>query len=297
MSISGRCRAAQRRAPHPEQGKGPELPEGRICPSMAAKMNARGVGSPHPCATLKAPVLIALSILALATVGCNRSVPSPGPQFFIWSWERPDDLTFIDPGRVGVAFLASTIRLEPNGVRIEPRLQPLRVPRRTTLIAVVRVEGRGRVPGEGSDGWDRMLQCLIDAASLRAVSALQVDFDATVSQRAAYRAILCALRARLPRNFPLTITALASWCLDDPWIRDLPINEAIPMLFRMGPDAGAVREVLAAGHDFGPAMCRLSVGVSTDEPVPAVPRGRRRFVFGAGPWTQSTVSQAWEAFR
>jgi hypothetical protein len=297
MSISGRCRAAQRRAPHPEQGKGPELPEGRICPSMAAKMNARGVGNPRRLGTLRASLLCVLSILAVGTMGCPRAAPGPVPRFFIWSWERPDDLAFIDPSRVGVAFLAATIRLEADEVRIEPRFQPLRVPARTWLLAVVHVEGPGRGPSQGSEGWNQMLECLVDTASLWTVRGLQINFEATVSQRAFYRDLLNALRPRLPSDLPLTINALASWCLDDPWISDLPVDEAVPMMFRMGREAAAVRASLAAGRDFGPGICRFSVGVSTDEPVPAVPQGRKRFVFNPEPWTKSTLRQAWETLR
>lgn len=268
-----------------------------MCSSIVVTMHLCATWNSHGYGNLWSLPLLISALLAGATVGCARPTALPSPNVFIWSWERPDDLTFIDPDQVGVAFLASTIRLEPDGVRIEPRFQPLRVPRQTALIAVVRIEGHDRVPGEGSEGWDRMLQCLVDAASLRAVRGLQVDFDATTSQRAAYRAALCALRARLPRQFPLTITALASWCLDDPWIRDLPVDEAVPMLFRMGRGTVVVRRALAAGRDFGPAMCRTSVGVSMDEPIPALARRRRRFVFSAAPWTQWTLDQAREAVQ
>jgi hypothetical protein len=240
---------------------------------------------------------LVLVLLAAATVGCARPARAPVPKFFIWSWERPDDLTFIDPDRVGVAFLASTIRLEPGGVRIAPRLQPLRVPARTWLVAVVHIEGPGRGPSEGSVGWDRMLDCLTDAASLGKVRGLQIDFEATSSQRQFYRALVRALRPRLPGRLPLTITALASWCLDDSWIRDLPVDGATPMLFRMGREASVIRAELARGRDFGPAKCRCSVGVSTDEPVPVVAHGRTRYVFHPASWTESSLQEAWETLQ
>ncbi|HET6861920.1 MAG TPA: hypothetical protein VFH91_02705, partial [Pyrinomonadaceae bacterium] len=31
------------------------------------------------------------------------------PQTVVWAWERPEDLKFIDPAKIGVAYLAKTI--------------------------------------------------------------------------------------------------------------------------------------------------------------------------------------------
>ena len=62
------------------------------------------------------------------------------PPLVLWAWERPEDLRFLDPTRVGVAFLAQRVRLGPKGVSYYPRMQPLRVAQETSLVAVVRVE-------------------------------------------------------------------------------------------------------------------------------------------------------------
>lgn len=237
--------------------------------------------------------VIAVGLLGLLS-GCDRTAQPAGPATFLWSWERPDDLLFIDPTRVGVAFLAATVRLEGDGVETRPRWPSFRVPFGTALIAVVRIEGSGRGPVEGSQAWDEVLRCLVDAASLRQVGGLQIDFDAAVSQRRFYRSLLRVLRTRLPQGFPLSITALASWCLGDPWIADLPVDEVVPMLFQMGRDGEAIRAALASGHDFGPALCRCSVGLSTEETLPVVPPGRRQFVFHPVPWSPSTVRRILE---
>src|SRR5436189_297554 len=68
-----------------------------------------------------------------------------------------------------------------------------------------------------------------------------------------------------------------------PWIADLPFDEIVPMVFRMGPEGEVVRQQLAAGGDFRLARCRDAIGVSTDEPLPRVPGRRRRYVFDGGP--------------
>jgi len=94
---------------------------------------------------------------------------------------------------------------------------------------------------------------------------------------------------------PLTITALESWCEQDGWIRDLPVADATPMLFRMGP--GERR----TPSDFPAAVCRSSIGVSTDELPARVPRARRLYFFHPGPWTEkayeAAVAQAWRWWR
>jgi hypothetical protein len=89
----------------------------------------------------------------------------------------------------------------------------------------------------------------------------------------------------------LNITALASWCLGDPWIGDLPVNDAVPMLFRMGQ--GEPREIT----DFSAPVCRSSIGLSTDELRQGLPRGRRLFIFHPRPWTPQAFHDAMEIAR
>jgi hypothetical protein len=83
------------------------------------------------------------------------------------------------------------------------------------------------------------------------------------------------------------MTALASWCLGDPWVRSLPVSDAVPMLFRMG--AGEPKEMR---RDFSVAVCRASVGVSTDEIPYAIPHARRIFVFDPHAWTPEAYRAA-----
>jgi hypothetical protein len=272
------------------------LPISQIRPIVGGSVhwNPARTGRRHPALS----TLACCAALALAPAcpqgGQEPGATRPGPSTFLWSWERPDDLMFIDPGRAGVAFLAATIRLQPDGVAIVPRFQPLMVPAGTSLVAVARIEGHADGPVEGSEDWDLVLGSLVEAATLRHVSGLQVDFDAVASQRPFYRSLLVTLRGRLPRGHQLSITALASWCLDDPWIDDLPVDEAIPMLFQMGRDGPGIRAALERGREFGPGICRFAVGLSTTEPAPARLPGRRRFVFNPGPWSPSNVRQILE---
>jgi len=239
------------------------------------------------------------------------------PSLVLWAWERPEDLRFLDPERAGVAFLAGTVTLGPEGMTFQPRMQPLRVSPQTKLVAVVRIEtaadgslnptGVLLAAGPGLDvakaalyvggaALDSSLAGRVAAEIARAaegprVVAVQVDFDATVSERTFYREVLVELRRRLPAGMPISITALASWCIGDRWMASLPVDEAVPMLFRMGAGRAEVSSFLRSGRDFPERVCRGSVGVSLDEPWRKLPAGRRVYVFSPRPWMKRSFQE------
>jgi hypothetical protein len=186
-------------------------------------------------------------------------------------------LRFVDPHTTGVAFLTRTISWSGGRAESRPRLQPLKIPVGVPLMAVVRLEGIGPLP----DVQALAAPILRDAAR-PGIRALQIDFDARVSQRAWYRDLLARLRGGLPAGEPLTITALASWCAGDTWMGGLPVADAVPMLFRMGAGEPRGRSSFSAG------LCQSSLGISTDEWPAQAPRGRRLFVFSPRAWDEAT---------
>jgi hypothetical protein len=209
------------------------------------------------------------------------------PSFVLWAWERPADLRFINPHDTGVAFLADTIRLHLDGVIVRPRLQPLLVPEETKLTAVVRIDVDSDAAFSHGQITD-VVAAILRGASLPRVVAVQIDFDATSSQRPFYRALLIELRQRLRPQVPISITAFASWCLADDWISTLPVDEAVPMLFRMGAGTTDVVARLTAGRDFQAKLCQGSLGISTDERWASLPGGRRLYVFPSRTWTEQS---------
>jgi hypothetical protein len=219
------------------------------------------------------------------------------PQVVLWAWERPELLDFIDPHAVGVAFLAQTLSLSGSDVIIRPRLQPLRVPSATKLMAVTRIEvDRLRPPDLSIQQRELAAAAIADIGHLPVMTALQVDFDAAVSQRLFYRHLLQDLRRRLPASVALSITALASWCIYDDWLGGLPVDEVVPMVFRMGGDQHRVRRYLAE-DDFRAAHCRQSLGISTDEPLPTVRPTRRLYVFHSQSWRPEALVSILEEVR
>jgi hypothetical protein len=259
-----------------------------------------------------------------ALFSARRTAIRALPRTMLWAWERPEDLNFIDSRETGVAFLAETInviKIDSNGpsshsrgaVRFSVMLrrQPLHVPNGTSLIAVARIEMRSARVNElkiheAADSDSDLAPDETDASSIaaeiarlaetRGVVAIQIDFDATVSQREFYASILRELRQKIPNEMPISITALASWCFGDAWLGALPIDEAVPMLFRMGVDDRNIRSRLARGEDFISPVCRSSEGISTDEVASNISSaekyGRRIYLFHPHSWTAAAFHDA-----
>jgi len=242
-----------------------------------------------------AVVLVALTACKPKSQTRNRLDEKHFPAIVLWAWERPEDLEFLDSSRFAVAFLAQTVILKGDEVVFSPRHQPLKVSRETKLIAVTRVESQ-KTPGQPVAltpmQRERVLTLIVKTLELNRVLAIQVDFDATVSEREFYRALLLDLRAKLPDHVPLSITALASFCVGDRWLSDLPVDEAVPMIFSMGADDKTIRNLLAGGEDFREPLCQRSYGIALDERLEMkFPASRRVYVFNNHSWKASDLAK------
>ena len=220
-------------------------------------------------------------LLVAGLAGCARDPLPAFPRIVLWAWESPQRLDFLNPKDAGVAFLARTLLLRDGAIRTRTRLQPLRIPHGTALMAVVRIESAGSLPSAAD-----VADALYGESLVPGVLALQIDYDAKLSERAFYRDLIRETRRRVPAEIPIEITALGSWCASDRWMTGLPLVEAVPMFFRMGADPWR------PGDGLREPLCRASVGISTDEPLPKFPRGRRVFIFHSGPWSKAAYDNA-----
>jgi hypothetical protein len=241
---------------------------------------------------------LAVSGLSLSPVGAfegRAEAPDGLPRLMLWAWERPTDLRSLDDG-IGVAFLSQTLIVRNDAVRIEPRRNALRVSPHTPLVAVTRIETAETAAAVGDGLVGDMARAIARTMALPRVRGVQIDFDAVESERPFYRALVREARAVLGPTTPLSITALASWCAQDRWMDDLPVDEAVPMLFRMGPInqpyVGLARSPSAASRG-----CRGSLGTSLDEPLHVRAAGRRVYVFNASAWTPAAITQAMEVLE
>ena len=203
------------------------------------------------------------------------------PRITLWAWERRENLHAIPEKRVAVAYLARTLTIGAT-VESQPRRNPVVIPASEVRIPVVRIEV-GPAALLNNENSDSVVDNLLLVANQPGISALQIDFDATRSQRQFYRDIIIELRRRMPANLPLSITALASWCSNDDWLRGLPIDEAVPMMFRMEPDRLRAPASLNEFRIREP-LCRQAYGISTTEAWPADLADRRIYVFPDHGW-------------
>jgi len=158
-------------------------------------------------------------------------------------------------------------------------------------MAVVRIESDGTAE-LSLEQRTRTVAEISELSHQKNIVGVQIDFDAKQSERVFYRDLILDLRRNWPADVGLSITALASWCISDTWIKDLPVDEAVPMLFRMGADNNQIRMHLKSGGDFNLDLCRNSIGISTDELIDDLPIGRRIYIFNTQSWTQQSVNKA-----
>jgi hypothetical protein len=230
--------------------------------------------------------------VALATLVCSLGIysdtaPHPTgsmaslPRYTLWAWERREDLRAIDARRFAIAYLDQTVTIGLT-VASQPRRDPLALPSAAARIPVVRVEAPPNAVLNSTNRAD-LVDAMLASARQPGIAALQIDFDATRSERRFYRDVLFDLRRQMPPDLPLSITALASWCSYDNWLTGLPIDEAVPMFFRMEPDR---RHAASNAGDFEirEPLCQFSAGVSTTEPWPSHLAGKRIYVFPDHGW-------------
>ena len=239
---------------------------------------------------------VPLALLALlGGLSLRSDAPAPRamrtaalPPITLWAWERREDVRGLDTRRFAVAYLDRTLTIGLD-VSSQPRRDPVILPAAAARIAVVRIEAP---PTAVLDDANRraVVAELLAVARTPSLAMLQIDFDATRSQREFYRALLTDVRGAMPATLPLSITALASWCSWDGWLRGLPVDEAVPMLFRMEPDRRRAPPDLDEFRIREP-KCQSSVGVSTDEPWPSHLAGKRIYIFPGEGWRADTLAE------
>jgi Protein of unknown function (DUF3142) len=247
----------------------------------------------------KATLLSTAALLACLSVRSDTA-PLPLsrmdrlPRVTLWAWERPEDLSSADSEQFAIAYLDQTLTISLI-VHAQPRRDPVIFPAAAARIPVVRIEA-ARPALLDAEARAEAIRAILDSARAPGIAALQVDFDATRSQRDWYRELIVELRREMPPQLPLSITALASWCSYDDWLRGLPVDEAVPMFFRMEPDR---RRAPANFGDFQirEPLCRSAVGVSTGEPWPSGLSGKRIYVFPDHGWHTDLTARLERSLR
>lgn len=233
-------------------------------------------------------VVTAFALRAQASPA-RRAPPADWPPVFAWTWNRDDDLRFLPPG-AGIAAVQLSIELEGRQVRVRANHGRLTAPASAFVLPVVHIDAFERWrPALDAAQEDALVATIVAVGAHARSGAVQIDFEAAPSQRAFYRRVLGRVRARLPTEW-VSITALASWCMDDRWTADLPVDDIVAMAFRLGRDAPAVRRDIGASARWPAAEC-TGTGLAVDEGGLRPPAHRSLFLFSPKPWTAA----AWHA--
>lgn len=230
-------------------------------------------------------------VAALLSLG-GSAATSTSSDIVLWAWDRPEDLSFVDPSRVTIAYVAATIVLSGDTAKVQARLPPLTLPSGARAIPVIHVAvDRTQTPALNARQAEIMVDVARGIAMAKRPQMLQIDFEALPSQQDFYAGVLRAVRPRLAEGTALSITALTSWCMFESWTASLPVDEIVPMAFRMGRGSG-VQRALDGGQDLRQKNCRHSIGISLDEPRRALPKGRRLYVFNPKSWDRAAYEAA-----
>jgi hypothetical protein len=224
-----------------------------------------------------------------ALLTAHHAAPCGWPKVMAWTWDRPEDLRFLPPG-VGVAAVLAHIEIDDRGAHLRPGSGTVRARSDVTLLPVVHVDAFPRWHPRFDAGAESVLVgALTTMARSSHPHAVQLDFEALPSQRAFLRRVLDRTRAAVPDAW-LSVTALASWCLDVHELDDWPVDEVVAMAFRMTPHADTVRARIDRLPRWPVAACDAS-GIAADEPVHLPKVHGRLYLFSPRPWT----SERWRA--
>jgi hypothetical protein len=214
----------------------------------------------------------------------------------LWAWERPERISRLD-NKIGVAFYAGTIYINNETYSFQPRSQPLEIPDSTYLEAVVRIENKvGAAPKLSDETMESLLKKLVSIAKRPGIKAIQIDYDAKENERPFYRNFLLKLRQALPWQYPVSITALASWCLGDNWLSNMPVAEIVPMFFDMGAGRKDILSYIKFAKLEKLSVLQKSIGFSMKESdIIDILRARlesspqRIYFFSYRPWNTNAI--------
>jgi len=191
------------------------------------------------------------------------------------------------------AVLQRHILLTGNDILLRPRKRWPALPPTTLVTPVLHVEvSTVNPPTQIDKSRAIIISALLDAAAVSSSGWVQLDMEAKPSQRDFYRSLVADLRAALPPQLKLSVTALAWWCRSPAWLDGLAADEVVPMFFRMGKDDAAMRVIIEQSPATLHASCRAgSAGFSPQEPFPHAVSARyaRTYWFDRYAWKRSAA--------
>lgn len=220
----------------------------------------------------------------------------------IWAWDRFDDLSFLKDD-TSVTSYAGTFYLRDNRSIFDPRKKDLICPKDTERIPSFRIESVKKIDPDFEDSaitgiCDTIKQYLRIHSECQKM--VQIDFDARASERDLYKKLLVRLRQTLmstksTSDVKISITALASWCLKDKWMKNLDVDEIVIMLFSLGQDKEEILINLKDTNLDTGNKAPTAIGISANEPqtnealkiLGIINHAHKVYIFQSLPWTKN----------
>jgi hypothetical protein len=217
------------------------------------------------------------------------------PSVVIWAWEHNDNLEFVDPSKVAVAYYAGTIMMGRSTATLVRRSNKIQLSTHLRKFPVFRIQNCHPQESAPLAAW-HAAQMLISAyMQEHSDKVVQIDCDAGRLDRQGYLRFLQELRKELPKDTALSITALASWCLADKWLQSAPVDETVAMIISLGKRRAQTMSVISRdGLSTGNAAVE-SLGIAINEEdnnrmlqrLGCIRKCQRIYVFSPLGWTKA----------
>lgn len=263
-------------------------------------------------ATLTLSAIFAAALVAQAYYQSNTASLSPertarlvrqaavSPHINVWAWERDEDLSYIDPSKIVVAYFAGNIYVRGSNVSFRPRTQKLKLPANAETIPVFRIESvrtDDSIPEASAAAFVSKTILKTVKKSSQNSKVIQIDFDALEDERPFYKSLLAELRKELPRDIKISMTALASWLLGDTWLEPGSVDETVAMLFSIGPERNDVLSRLSKQPLSNGAGIPVAIGISAGEAdtnrilfqTNILRKSKNLYIFSSRPWTEQRL--------
>lgn len=231
-----------------------------------------------------------LGVAAVLAAADSRALAqSEGHVRVAWLWDNASVPAW---SNAEVAVVLQHVLLRGDEVLIRPRMRAPTLPPTARVTPVVHVEVSSlRPPRNIEERREDIVIAMRRAAQVSTSGVVQLDMEVRPSQREFYAGLVRDIRAALPQDIKLSVTALAWWCRSDRWVNGLAADEVVPMFFRMGRDSAALRKLVAtAPQRLNPRCARDAAGFSSQEPFDdaTVERYRRTYWFDNRRWRAPT---------
>ena len=237
------------------------------------------------------------------------------PDLVLWSWDYPQDLSFLKNEKARVAYYAGTATLKGQRVFFQSAAKSLKIPDNIEKFPVLRIETKAAA----LTAQQRLAISDIALKILHKSKAehIQIDFDAAQDEHPFYLTLLKELRRRLdglqkqekpqqeqPKQrlahsdrTTIGITSLASWSTDN-WLPKDICDERVTMLFSLGKVGKSDLESFTRQKP-------QTVGIGTWEEavnrrlkeLGTLKTARTIYLFNAHPWTKESFDHAKEILR